>query len=117
MLVAAVAIGCGKDATPTAPSPSIPATAVDLKSSLSTAFDALAIPASGACSISISQHGQVVLEHGRGQIAAGREASADSLYRIASLTKPITASAVLVSEQAAGLAVPTKSVDFWHFQS
>src|SRR5688500_10534096 len=115
MLVAAVAIGCGKDATPTAPSPSIPATAVDLKSSLSTAFDALAIPASGACSISISQHGQVVLEHGRGQIAAGREASADSLYRIASLTKPITASAVLVSEQAGRLSRTDKISRFLAF--
>src|SRR5688500_19001285 len=115
MLVAAVAIGCGKDATPTAPSPSIPATAVDLKSSLSTAFDALAIPASGACSISISQHGQVVLEHGRGEIAAGREASADSLYRIASLTKPITASAVLISEQAGRLSRAGKISRFLAF--
>jgi CubicO group peptidase (beta-lactamase class C family) len=103
ILVAAVAIACGPGATPTAPSPGIPATAADLTSSLSTSFDVLTIPANAACSISISQHGQVVLEQGRGQIAAGREASADSLYRIASLTKPITASAVLVSERAGRL--------------
>ena len=113
MLAAAVGLACGQDATPTAPtptptatpSPASPATPGDLTSSLSTAFDALAIPASGAaCSLSISQHGQVVLERGRGQIAQGREASADSLYRIASLTKPITAAAVLISEQAGRLS-------------
>jgi CubicO group peptidase (beta-lactamase class C family) len=110
ILAAAVGLACGQDATPTAPTPTptptpgSPATPGDLKSSLSTAFDALAIPASGAaCSISISQHGQVVLERGRGQIAPGRDASADSLYRIGSLTKPITASAVLISEQAGRL--------------
>src|SRR5262245_10825420 len=80
--------------------PLVSATAGDLKSSLSTSFDALTIPAGAACSISISQHGQVLLERGRGQIASGRPASADSLYRIASLTKPITASAILASEQA-----------------
>jgi D-alanyl-D-alanine carboxypeptidase len=103
ILVAAVGIACGEGATPTAPTPGIPATAGDLKSSLSTSFDALTIPANAACSISISQHGQVLLERGRGQIAPGRPASADSLYRIASLTKPITASAVLISEQAGRL--------------
>jgi D-alanyl-D-alanine carboxypeptidase len=103
ILVAAVAIACGQGATPTAPSPGVPATAGDLKSSLSTSFDALTIPANAACSISISQHGQVLLERGRGQIAPGRPASVDSLYRIASLTKPITASAVLISEQAGRL--------------
>lgn len=109
ILLTAVGVACGQDATPTAPTPTptpgSPATPADLKSSLSAAFDALAIPASGAaCSISISQHGQVVLERGRGQIAPGREASADSLYRIASLTKPITASAVLISERAGRLS-------------
>src|SRR5215203_3289826 len=106
VLVAVVAIACGHGTTPTAtaPSPGTPATTGDLKSSLSAAFDALAIPGSGACSISISQHGQIVLEQGRGQIAAGREASADSLYRIASLTKPITASAVLISERVGSLS-------------
>ena len=108
LLAAAVGIGCGQGATPTAPSPTanpaVPATPSDLKSSLSAAFDALAIPGNSACSISISQHGQVVLEQGRGQIATGREAFADSLYRIASLTKPITASAVLISEQAGRLS-------------
>src|SRR5687768_5723050 len=103
ILVAAVAIACGQGATPTAPDPAIPATAGGLTSSLSTSFDALTIPASAACSISISQHGQVLLERGRGQIAPGRPASVDSLYRIASLTKPITASAVLISEQAGRL--------------
>ena len=87
---------------PTAPV--VPPTAGDLKSSLSTSFDALPIPANAACSISISQHGQVLLERGRGQIAPGRPASADSLYRIASLAKPITASAVLISEQAGRLS-------------
>ena len=61
------------------------------------------MPAGGACSMSISQHGQVVLERGRGQIAPGRPASVDSLYRIASLTKPITASTVLISERAGRL--------------
>ena len=86
---------CG-GAGPTAPV--VPAPAGDLNSSLSTSFDGLAIPASAACSISISQHGQVLLERGRGQIAPGRQASGASLYRIGSLTKPITASAVLVSE-------------------
>ncbi len=104
ILVAAVGIACGQGAAPTAPTPDIPATASDLTSSLSTSFDALAIPADAACSISISQHGQVVLERGRGQIAPGRPASADSLYRIASLTKPITASVVLISEQAGRLS-------------
>src|SRR5687768_11706914 len=92
---------CGGEG-PTAPG--VPATAGDLKSSLSASFDALAIPASAACSISISQHGQVLLERGRGQIAPGRPAAADSLYRIASLTKPITASALLISEMAGRLS-------------
>ena len=36
-------------------------------------------------------------------IAPGRDATADSHYRIASLTKPITASAVLISERAGRL--------------
>lgn len=103
ILVAAAAIACGGGGTPPAPTPGPAPTAGDLQSSLSTAFDALAIPASAACSISISQHGQVVLERGRGQIAPGLPASGDSLYRIASLTKPITASAILVSEQAGRL--------------
>jgi CubicO group peptidase (beta-lactamase class C family) len=92
--------GCGGE-SPTAPG--VPTTPGDLKSSLSASVDALAIPGSAACSISISQHGQVLLERGRGQIAPGRPAAADSLYRIASLTKPITASAVLISEQAGKL--------------
>lgn len=92
--------GCGGE-SPTAPV--VPGPAGDLKSSLSTSFDGLAIPANAACSLSISQHGQVVLERGRGQIAPGRPADGDSLYRIASLTKPMTASAVLISEQAGRL--------------
>jgi CubicO group peptidase (beta-lactamase class C family) len=62
------------------------------------------VPADAACSISISQHGQVVLERGRGQVTPGRPASVDSQYRIASLTKPITASAVLISEQVGRLS-------------
>lgn len=84
--------------------PVTPAPPVDLKSSLSAAFDALAIPGGAACSISISQHGQVLLERGRGQVAPGRPADGDSLYRIASLTKPITASALLISEKAGRLS-------------
>ncbi len=103
ILVAVAAIACGHAAAPTAPSPGTPATPGDLKSSLSTAFDAFTIPGNAGCSISISQHGDVVLERGRGQIAPGVVASGDSSYRIASLTKPITASAVLVSELAGRL--------------
>jgi len=82
----------------------VPPAAHDLTSSLSASFDALAIPGNSGCSISISRHGEVLLERGRGQIAPGRPASEDSLYRIASLTKPITASAVLISEQAGRLS-------------
>ena len=109
ILVAAVGIACGTAATPTAPSATIVQTAAvptadDLTSSLSASFDALSMPANAACSMSISQHGQVLLERGRGQIAPGRAASGDSLYRIASLTKPITASAVLISERAGRLS-------------
>jgi D-alanyl-D-alanine carboxypeptidase len=115
IVVAAVGIACGKQAaTPTAPSPvsqSTP-TAVDLKSSLSTSFDAMAMPANAACSMSISQHGQVLLERGRGQVAPGRPASVDSLYRIASLTKPITASTVLISERAGRLSRNDKLARF-----
>jgi len=103
ILLAAVGYACGHGASPTAPTPGSPTTAGDLKSSLSTFFDALTIPANAACSISISQQGQVLLERGRGQVAPGRPADGDSLYRIASLTKPITASAVLMSEQAGRL--------------
>jgi len=101
--IGAAAIACGRGTTPTAPSLGIPATAGDRQSSLSTSFDTLTIPANAACSISISQYGQVLLERGRGQVAPGRPADGDSLYRIASLTKPITASAVLISEQAGRL--------------
>jgi CubicO group peptidase (beta-lactamase class C family) len=115
ILVAAVAIACGRGATPTAPSPGIPAAAGDLKTSLSTAFDALTIPGNAACSISISQFGQVLLERGRGQIGPGLQASGDSLYRIASLTKPITASAVLISEQAGRLSRSDKINRFLAF--
>jgi CubicO group peptidase (beta-lactamase class C family) len=97
----ALSVCACNETSPTAPAG--PPTAFGLKSSLSAAFDAFAIPANAGCSISISQHGQPVLERGRGQIAPGRPASVDSLYRIASLTKPITASAVLVSEQAGRL--------------
>jgi CubicO group peptidase (beta-lactamase class C family) len=101
MIALAISVGACGGAAATAPA--APATAGDLKSSLSTSFDALTIPGDAACSISISQHGQVLLERGRGQVAPGLAASGDSLYRIASLTKPITASAVLVSEQAGRL--------------
>ena len=98
----AVSVCACKGASPT--TPVVPGTTGDLQSSLSASFDALTMPANSACSISVSQHGQVVLERGRGQIAPGRAASGDSLYRIASLTKPITASAILVSEQAGRLS-------------
>ena len=103
ILVGAVGIGCGQDATPTAPTPGASPAPVDLKAALSMRFDTLAIPAGAACSISISQHGQVLLERGRGNDAPGRAADGESLYRIASLTKPVTASAVLISEQAGRL--------------
>jgi CubicO group peptidase (beta-lactamase class C family) len=95
---------CG-GAAPTAPvAPPVPVEPVDLKTALSTAFDNMPISgSSSACSVSISQHGQVVLERGRGNIAPGLPASGDSLYRIASLTKPITASAILTSELAGRL--------------
>jgi CubicO group peptidase (beta-lactamase class C family) len=89
--------------------------AVDLKSSLSAAFDAFTLPGSAACSISISQHGQAVLERGRGQIAPGRPASVDSTYRIASLTKPITASAILISEKAGRISRTDKINRFLAF--
>jgi CubicO group peptidase (beta-lactamase class C family) len=102
--IGAAAIACGRGTTPTAPSPGNPAATGGLKSSLSTAFDAWPLSFNAACSISVSQYGQVVLERGRGQIAPGLQASGDSLYRIASLTKPITASAVLVSEKAGRLS-------------
>lgn len=96
-IVALSVCSCTNPAAPAGPQ------TADLKSSLSTAFDALAIPGTGACSMSISQHGEVVLERGRGQIGPGRPATGNSLYRIASLTKPITASAILVSEKAGRL--------------
>jgi CubicO group peptidase (beta-lactamase class C family) len=115
ILVASVAIACGKGATPTAPSPAIPATAGDPTSSISTLFDGMTIPGNAGCSISVSQHGQVLLERGRGEIAPGQPASADSLYRIASLTKPITASAVLISERAGRLSRTDKISQFVAF--
>jgi CubicO group peptidase (beta-lactamase class C family) len=109
VLVAAVGCACGQAERPAAPTP------LDLPSSLSASFDALAIPANAACSVSVSQHGDVILERGRGQIGPGLQASADSLYRIASLTKPITASAVLVSERAGRLDRTEKINEFLAF--
>jgi CubicO group peptidase (beta-lactamase class C family) len=109
VLVAAVGCACGQAGMPAAPTP------LDLQSSLSASFDALAIPANAACSISVSQQGEVILERGRGQIGPGLQASADSLYRVASLTKPITASAVLVSEQAGRLSRTDKINEFLAF--
>lgn len=88
------------DFTPTAP---VVLSPPDLKSALSAKFDAFGMPGGAACSISISQNGQVVLERGRGNVAPGRAADGDSLYRIASLTKPFTASALLISEHAGRL--------------
>jgi D-alanyl-D-alanine carboxypeptidase len=103
ILVAALTIACGKDTTPAGPSPSIPAPVADLQSQLSTAFNALSMPSTHGCSMSVSRYGQVVLELGRGQSAPGQPASGDSRFRIASLTKPITATAVLISERAGRL--------------
>jgi D-alanyl-D-alanine carboxypeptidase len=111
-ILAVTVSACG-GASPT--NPVVPQAPVDLKSALSASFDALAIPANAACSISISQHGQVLLERGRGQIAPGRAASVDSLYRIASLTKPITASAILISEQAGRLSRADKLSRFFAY--
>ena len=97
---------CGGGSSPTAPIGTTPGPApvVDLTAALSAAFDKLPVPSSGGCSLSVSRQGQVVLERGRGLIAPGREATADSRYRIASLTKPITATAVLISEKAGRLS-------------
>jgi D-alanyl-D-alanine carboxypeptidase len=97
---------CANPASPTIPEiiAAGPLTADQLKSSLATKFDNMPMPSGAACSLSISLQGQVFLERGRGQIAPGMPASADSLYRIASLTKPITASAVLISEKAGRLS-------------
>ena len=106
VLVALAGMACGGGSPPTAPTPTAPPpppAPVDLQASIAAAFDAM-VPASGACSISVSQQGQVVLERGRGQLAPGVQASGDSLYRIASLTKPITASSVLISEGAGRLS-------------
>lgn len=96
---------CGQPATPTAPVPGPPPTVIDVKAALSAKFDTLSIPIPGdaGCSISVSQNGQALLERGRGNVAPGRPATVDSLYRIASLTKPFTASALLISELAGRL--------------
>jgi CubicO group peptidase (beta-lactamase class C family) len=104
---------CGGDG-PTTPV-STPTPAVDLKASLSAAFDAMSMPTNAACSMSISRYGQVLLERGRGQIAPGLAASVDSLYRIASLTKPITASTALISEKAGRLSLTDKINKFVAF--
>jgi D-alanyl-D-alanine carboxypeptidase len=113
ILVAAVGFACGQAANPTAPA--IPTTPGDLKASLSASFDALQIPGGAACSISISQHGQILLERGRGDVAPGRAADGDSLYRIASLTKPITAAALLISENAGRLSRNDKVSKFFTY--
>lgn len=44
ILMTALAIACGRAATPTAPSPALPAATGDLKSLLLNAFDAFSIP-------------------------------------------------------------------------
>ena len=113
-ILAAVIVGlsiCGcSHVAPSGIAPTAPVvlTPQELKAALSAKFDAFAAPAGAACSISVSQNGQVVLERGRGNVAPGRPADADSLYRIASLTKPITASALLVSEKAGRLSLTDK---------
>jgi CubicO group peptidase (beta-lactamase class C family) len=118
ILLAASVCGCG-DAAPTAPvtptTPGAPQTPVDLKSSVSAAFDALPIPAGAGCSTTISKNGQVLLERGRGQVALGRAAEGDSLYRIGSLTKPITAAALLISEKAGRLSRHDKISNFRNY--
>jgi len=115
-VLAILVCACG-GADPTAPGAPGPAptTPVDLKSALSARFDALSIPAAAACSISISQQGQVLLERGRGSIAPGRAADGDSFYRIASLTKPVTASAILISEQAGRLSRNDKIAKYFAY--
>jgi D-alanyl-D-alanine carboxypeptidase len=101
ILVAALTVACERGSAPAGPvAPVAPQAPLDLKSSLSAAFDALAIPAGAGCSTSVSRNGQVLLERGRGQVAPGRAAEADSFYRIGSLTKPITAVTLLISEKA-----------------
>ena len=102
ILIGALTIACGRASTPASPSASAPGGSVDLKTSLSNAFDAFPIPIGSSCSITISQNGQVILERGRGQ-TFGHVPDGDSLYRIASLTKPITATAVLINEKAGRL--------------
>lgn len=109
VMVTGSSISCGNNPVAPAPPPS------DVKASLSAAFDALMIPSAAACSVSITQHGQIVLARGRGQVAPGRPADADSLYRIASLTKPITASALLISEKAGRLSRTDKISKFRNY--
>lgn len=92
------ACGGGAPAPPTAPV--VPSTPVNLKNSLSAAFDGLTIPPGAGCSTTISQNAQVLLERGRGDAAPGRAADGTALYRIGSLTKPLTATALLISEKA-----------------
>lgn len=104
ILVLAITVstcGGGAPASPTAPV--IPSTPVDLKTSLSAAFDGLTIPLGAGCSTTISQNAQVLLERGRGDAAPGRPADGSAIYRIGSLTKPLTATALLISEKAGRL--------------
>jgi len=120
IIVLATSLGaCGGGASPITPGvpgvPPTPGAPVDLKSSLSAKFDALSMPDGAACSISVSQHGQVVLERGRGNIAPGRAADGESFYRIASLTKPVTASAILISEQAGRLSRNDKIAKYFAY--
>ena len=97
---------------PVVPTTPISTAPVDLKSALSSVFDGLVIPAGAGCSVSINRQGQVLLERGRGQVAPGRAADADSLYRIGSLTKPFTAAALLISEKAGRLNRNDKVSEF-----
>jgi len=116
-LAAALGIACGEGSptTPGSAGPIVPPTGDALKAALSTKFESLAIPAGAACSISISQQGQVLLERGRGNIVPGRAADGDSFYRIASLTKPVTASAVLISEQVGRLSRNDKIAKYFGY--
>jgi len=86
------------DATPTSPCPP----PIPLTDALSQGFDSLmqqSDMSGGACSFSVRRRNSVVLERGGGRFPSGALADADSVYRIASLTKPITTATVLMLEQ------------------
>jgi CubicO group peptidase (beta-lactamase class C family) len=86
------------EATPTSPCPPPP----PLAEVLSQGFDSLMQQPDmfgAACSFSVRRRSSIVLERGSGRFPSGTAADASSVYRIASLTKPITAATVLMLEQ------------------